>query len=293
MLSGALLFLGLLGLLGGPAACRSPSDDLAPPAPSDAGEDMAGSAVTDLGIRDASGPEDAGGDDLGPSDPCADTPFPEDALAYYRLDGPAPEAGPGGVLTRALNAASAPDRRGDPAGAIRLESGSIELGAVFEGLRLPVSLSVWIQPDDEAEGRFRMVLETADTSGLPGAPTYRGLWLQLSPSGTVGASFGNGGPANPTGRRSVFSTDAVPATGWVHVAAVLVDPMTMELYVGGEGPVEAGLSGDARFLVPGPGRAYLGGTGRGDSEAYSGALDDLRIFLRRLDACEIERLAEE
>ncbi|MFP4314260.1 MAG: LamG-like jellyroll fold domain-containing protein, partial [Alphaproteobacteria bacterium] len=151
---------------------------------------------------------------------------------------------------------------------------------------LPVTLSVWIHPNDLSS--LQTVLMTDDWADE--GSNYYGIAMQIGSNGTVSASFGDGtGSLDNDRRTKVSNTGLINVGQWHHVVAVIQDSSNMDLYVNG---VSAGgsFSGTASSLAyQATSQPKLSSI---NSQIFNGRLDDVRMYNRVLSAAEIGDLYE-
>ncbi|MEO0471527.1 MAG: LamG-like jellyroll fold domain-containing protein, partial [Bacteroidota bacterium] len=185
------------------------------------------------------------------------------------------------------------DRFGNPKSAIRFD-GTDDYLRYENNNQLhpsfPMTVAAWVKRADN--GRFHIFRNDFREN------RYDGIAFQVTGSGTIAITVGDGGLLGPGSRKSAIGTTQLNQTHWYHVTAVLHNLNQFELYVNG-------VNENASMDPNGTGSAltYHGGQGAsGVSDNSSvansplqysaGTLDDLRLYDRALSAAEVNTLAE-
>lgn len=205
---------------------------------------------------------------------------PPAPVAYYPFDGNAvDEMNPGrrGIVRGAM---LTQDRFGNPYAAYHLEPGNvIDLGDILNDVEAPLTISVWLYVTGTAPPYS---IFNSDRKPFQRPTEYYGFFLTIGSKRVFGVGYGDSGRENPRSRRSLESAINVPLGRWIHVAAVIQGPRTMELYVDGQ-DVSGAYSGSGGPMVHSDRPAVVGGE-------YQGKIDDLMIFDRALSEEEIQHL---
>jgi len=149
----------------------------------------------------------------------------------------------------------------------------------------PLSVSMWIKMD--TLGTYPIFTNNFDNN------IYNGIWVSVLPSGEVAACYGNGGPCNSTGRKTITTDSSVVILGkWLHIVAVYEDYSAMNLYVDGQ-KMSCAISGYADYLNYSFGSAYIGQKDGNDWNPplfFRGNVDDLSLYYQALDSAEVDSL---
>ena len=138
------------------------------------------------------------------------------------------------------------------------------------------TVAAWVRRDDAAGAR-QTVLAYKERDDCGFVLALNGTDAQPSRRLQRGRYVGHG---------SGWDVDAVPAATWVHLAASY-DGATLRLYRDGDLVAETAAPGAlAQCAVD----SAVGSNPAGNADFFSGALDDVRVYGRALDAAEIETL---
>ncbi|MEK7090561.1 MAG: LamG-like jellyroll fold domain-containing protein, partial [Patescibacteria group bacterium] len=166
----------------------------------------------------------------------------------------------------------------------------VNLGTRIGPDNLPVTISGWINTTNvsASEGIF----STDKTQAS--AHNHTGIWFNISQftAGVIDVSFGADTNCGPSGRRTKTGTTVLSANQWYHVAAVVGGATDMSLYINGvdDGGTYAGTGGSIVYS------GNVGSVGKitncadGTDIAFSGLIDDVRVYNRALSKDEIKRL---
>ncbi len=251
---------------------------------------------TDDAGADAGGP-DAGGPDAGGADaggPVGDV-GPVVAFSFDELfgavahDGVAGLAGP--VAGREDNAAYIEDGR--YRGAMDVSDGRLNIGYLadqglpYGGDMSAFSVCAWVRTSTPAAGDWQVVYQTGGATN--------GLVLGLSPAGVPAALARRTDPLSEV--LLAGSTDVPPDT-WTHLCASFGDG-AFRLYADGvmvdeELPSEAtfslGVVGQGLGRINGMSSTFTGSNPAGSTEQFTGAIDDVQLFLGTLDDADIVKV---
>jgi hypothetical protein len=216
-----------------------------------------------------------------PSHTClADRP-----VAWYRLDGNALDAGPGGVHGTVSGPVGTADRNGAANGALQFDGSDdfIDLGERFHDLTVPFTVAAWVQASAGGLGEFRSIFATDDEPGR-----YAGAWFMISPTGQLSMSYASGGSTTSANRRTVESLAPIPTDRWLHVAATVRGPEDMTLYVNGN-PISSAYSGTGGALLHTNNSPARIGAFRliAANRPWLGGIDDVRLYDCSLGAGEV------
>jgi hypothetical protein len=211
---------------------------------------------------------------------------PSNALqAWYRMNGSGADTSGyarGGQLRGPVPVA---DRYGTPGAALGFDGidDLIDIGLpLFGSLGVPFSVALWAYQPAAARGDWRSIFATDDGLGV-----YAGVWLQVSPTGELQVSLGDGGPVGPGSRRTVDSKTAIPTDRWTHLAATVRGPTDMTLYVDGTA-VGGTYSGAGGPLAHTNAPARIGAFSLiAANRPWLGRLDELRVYSCSLSAAEV------
>lgn len=167
------------------------------------------------------------------------------------------------------------------------DSGHVDVGDVFNGIALPLTLAAWVYVEPSATST-QMVVVALDSSPATG---YAGAWLSVNAqAGTVAAGFGDAGGTGPSDRHGK-SADGVTKGEWVHLAAVIGGPNDVTLYVDGV-DVGGGYSGTASSMAFTAAPMLIGQSWWGGYDGhFDGRIDEVRVYGRALEDLEVAELA--
>jgi len=145
---------------------------------------------------------------------------------------------------------------------------------------LPVTLSAWFRTEDAG---VRQNIITTDT-----VSPYYGIWLQVSTTGKISISYGDGGTPGPESRRTKDGATTLSANTWYNVTVVINGPTDINIYLNGvdDGGTYSG-TGDA--LTYSTGEMFIGQASASNS-VFDGSIDEVRMYNRALSADEVTRL---
>ncbi|KAB2809784.1 LamG-like jellyroll fold domain-containing protein [Phaeocystidibacter luteus] len=161
----------------------------------------------------------------------------------------------------------------------------VDLGPNLQSMTLPITVCMWVNPDQASHKTVFASNATATQS------TYHGVWLNVG-SDRVGLHMGNGTGGFGSSSRStylvMFPNDFYGE--WIHIAAVYRGIGNMDLYINGE--IQSGsYSGTtAAWSNSFSGNAWLG---KGQSDLtgyYTGEVDNFSVWGRELTITEIRDL---
>ncbi|MCD9019109.1 LamG-like jellyroll fold domain-containing protein [Parachryseolinea silvisoli] len=160
----------------------------------------------------------------------------------------------------------------------------VDLGNIYDDVKLPLTISVWTNLDNSASG-LNPIFTSQDNS-----PLYNGFWFQMSEN-NFSVEYGDGqGEDNPAYRRAISSTVGNKRGRWIHLTAVMRGATDMDLYLNGV-RVNGNPSGSSDLPMASnfPNDVAKIGYYVTNSTVYrfKGMLDDLRIWDRALTETEI------
>ncbi|MEL7338872.1 MAG: LamG-like jellyroll fold domain-containing protein [Bacteroidota bacterium] len=205
-------------------------------------------------------------------------------IAWYPFDGDAQDYS-GNANHGTINGASlTTDRFGNPNSAYQFNGSSNFISFTNQqNFRpdFPITISAWVKIDDYGNN---VIFNNDFTFG-----EHRGFWLNIV-NGNLYISYGNGGAADPLGRRSIGGNTLLQLNQWYHVTGIVRNTTDMELYLNGKR--ECGTySGIADSLVYST-NAGISGRGTNLNSYYRGSIDEIRFYNRVLDKSEIRILAD-
>jgi hypothetical protein len=214
------------------------------------------------------------------------TPSQPDALAFHLPLDDAPDASDVGSLalvelaeqgaTATCTGGACPDFNvpGQVGSAVRLDGQEDTLVLNDHDIFTTTTVAAWIKLND-ATGVRQTVLAYKEQADC-------GFVLALDGAGDQPYAAFNVDGAWAT----VADADALPVDTWVHLAASY-DGATLHLYRDGDLVAETTVPGALAQCTAG---SAIGSNPAGNADFFSGALDDLRVYRRALDAAEIETL---
>lgn len=145
----------------------------------------------------------------------------------------------------------------------------------------PITITAWVLIDDFGNN---VAFNNDFTFG-----THRGFWLNIV-NGNLYISYGDGGAANSSHRRSIGGITVFQTGQWYHVTGIIRGQNDMKLYINGkrECGTYSGFGGVLNYS-PNPG---ISGRGVSPSSYYNGKIDEIRFYNRALDKSEIRILAD-
>jgi hypothetical protein len=146
---------------------------------------------------------------------------------------------------------------------------------------LPVTFSAWIRLSSVGSARYIIALDDQTYK-------YYGIWFYIEATNNVATSYGDGGTAGPSNRRTKVGTTALNADTWYHVAAVIKGPTDMALYV--DGVDDEGIYSGTGGSVAYSGSFSLIGIRHDLELSFDGKIDEVRIYDRALTAHEMWEL---
>jgi hypothetical protein len=184
----------------------------------------------------------------------------------------------------------APDRLGNPTGALSFDGVNdyVDFGDAPD-LRIgyPMTVAAWIRL---RPGSLGSVFRNNYVENR-----YQGLLVTAQADVPLRVQVGDGDCTCPSGRRGLTGTTVLSPGVWTHVAAVVLSPTDMQLYVNGIDDQAVAGDGTGGPMEYGVGRATLGIE---DSSNFlpphflSGEVDDLCFFGRALTPAEVLDLAD-
>jgi hypothetical protein len=144
---------------------------------------------------------------------------------------------------------------------------------------LPVTISTWIKLENLGQNQY--ILDLDKELGW-----HSGIWFFVRDENSLTIGYGDGGSSGPWSRRSKVGTSTLDAGIWYHVAAVLVAPTDLTIYINGEddGGVYGGTGGDLAYRNK---ESFIG-TLSTDRHFFNGIIDEMVIYDRALSAQEIQ-----
>lgn len=152
---------------------------------------------------------------------------------------------------------------------------------------LPMSFAFWVKFDDLDVVKTYIFDTDFDQNN------HSGVWMNLTPAGTLTISYGDAyGNTTPYNRRTFIGSTQIEIFNWYYVIGIIRGPGDMDIYVNGveeEGYYE-GSGGDIGYTD------CQGNLGRIDGSVgvspyyFQGFLDDFRYWNRALDIEEIDSL---
>jgi hypothetical protein len=103
----------------------------------------------------------------------------------------------------------------------------INLGNVYDDLKLPLTISAWVNID-QSVSTWAPVFVSQDNSSI-----YNGFWFIVQPT-RMSIGYGGGEGENNEAFRRSKAADFLPIGGrWVHLCAVIRGAIDMDLYING------------------------------------------------------------
>jgi len=212
-------------------------------------------------------------------------------IAWYPFTGNANDASANGNNGTVVGAQLTSDRNNVPNQAY-LFNGTSDYINIGPGVKpnFPLTVTAWIYPTSSSGWQTIFRSGTFNSSG-----SYSGVMLSYVGGGYLYTYIGSG-PYSPTTYRNWTMTQGViPANAWTHVAVVWVGFDTMKFYVNGSlQPARYDPTGSASTIVN---TATDGAIGKRDDlsnpQAFTGKLDEIRVYSRELTPSEINTLAIE
>jgi hypothetical protein len=122
---------------------------------------------------------------------------------------------------------------------------------------------------------------------IPGT-NYDGAIFNVPVTGIWQASVGDGGPTNPSNRRTKATNQIVPFGTWHHIAAVVNSATSMKLYIDcAEVPGSYSGTGSGLVYTPNGQGMIARGNGGGGENYLNADLDEMRFYDRALTDQEI------
>ena len=213
----------------------------------------------------------------------------EGLLAFYPFDGNAKDATSGAFHGVVSGAVQTSDRFGNLNSAYQFDGVDdyIDLG---DSSKLkppfPLSIAMWVRVDQI--GSSRAPFTNSFDVGI-----NTGAWIAFaSDRGRAAISFGDGGPAGRTSRRTKIGATPLEEGRWYHVVGVIRNEEDMSVFI--DGRDDGGeYEGPATSMVYGPGPVSLGRryTGQFDPPVYfQGAIDELALYNKALTVSEVQQL---
>lgn len=145
----------------------------------------------------------------------------------------------------------------------------------------PITITAWVKINDYGNN---VIFNNDFSSGV-----HYGFWLNIV-NGNLYISYGNGGPANPSGRRSIGGGTLLQLNQWYHVAGIVRAENDMELFINGKR--ECGTYSGTGGPLNTTSGAGTSGRGTNTGSFYHGNIDEIRFYSRDLDKSEIRLLAD-
>ena len=162
----------------------------------------------------------------------------------------------------------------------------IDLGNIYDGVVLPITISAWIYIEPEASIITLPIFDSQDNSSL-----YNGFTLSISTIPHIGFTYGDGqGGNNPAFRRAKAGYFKNLTGRWVHVAATARSGVDMDVYLNGFN-LGGEYQGSSNLPMNSNSPAEVAKIGfwfsNGNTFRFKGIMDELRIWNRSLFQQEI------
>jgi len=190
----------------------------------------------------------------------------------------------------AFGASLTPDFTGNPVGAYHLDGSEINMGrsSVLKP-ELPITVSMLVNHSCLISTGCVLFENDSDTG-----TSYSGVTVLLTGGFGLYAQYGDGGNASSVTRRSASVPSFVSGGSWHHIAVVFVSSSDFRFYLDGvqfdPGDVNYDGSGDPLLYEREPMRIGQAGSLGGSFAAYTGDVDDIRIYDKALTSGEIAEL---
>ncbi|MFK7923520.1 MAG: LamG-like jellyroll fold domain-containing protein [Bacteroidia bacterium] len=212
-------------------------------------------------------------------------------IAWYPFDGDALDYSGNGNHGTVNGPVLTTDRFGNPNSAYQFDG----IDDFIEYLanqnfkpQLPITISAWVL---RANASYNPVFFNNFQENL-----YSGVWLNIPPSGTISAAFGDGGLVSPSSRRTKAGTTSLLQNRWYHLSIIIRNATDMDIFINGKRDCGT-YNGTGGLLT------YLntnGSSGHSDGSAqpntgdffFKGKMDEIRFYSRELDKSEIRILAD-
>ncbi|NVK26723.1 MAG: gliding motility-associated C-terminal domain-containing protein [Flavobacteriia bacterium] len=171
-----------------------------------------------------------------------------------------------------------------PGNAIEFDGQSdyIDLGPNLQNITLPLTVTMWVKPDNQTLRTVFASNKTATQSN------YHGVWINIA-NDRIALNMGAGsGGFSASGRSSYLVTFPSDFHGeWIHVVAVFRGMGDMVVYVNGDVLAGSYTGSGSSWSNAQSGNAWLG---QGRSTVYNnwgGSVDNLSVWERELNITEI------
>lgn len=208
-------------------------------------------------------------------------------IVFYRFNGNSQDASGNGNDGIPYGPVSGPDRFGRPDSAYYFDGVNDYLDVLNNQklhAQLPITTTAWVNINSTtlANNIFANCFVNYQ---------FNGITFIIDGNGHVTFNIGDGGGANPNGRRTKSGTTTLQLGSWYHVATVCRGPQDMDIYVNGKRDcgTYSGSGGSLSYAA-----GQMGRVGKGssvDQPFFDGAIDDLRFYNRELSKSEIRELA--
>lgn len=147
----------------------------------------------------------------------------------------------------------------------------------------PMTVSAWVYVSDSTDAGQIFFANDADAS------KYSGIWMGIGLDGKINLNTGNGAGAGVWERKSGVSSTVITSNQWHHVIGVFNSSTNFEMYL--DGAVET-----LTYTGNGGGMVYLGNSASigkrpfSPSAHFEGAIDDVKLWARKLTSVEIGAL---
>jgi hypothetical protein len=167
----------------------------------------------------------------------------------------------------------------------------IDLGNIYDDLKLPVTISAWIWLDSTATSTSGSIPFFDSQEGLP---MYNGFTFVTSNISNIGIAYGDGRGENHKAYRRAKSGLFSPTNGrWVNYTGVIRSGDDMSVYFNGV-DVGGSYAGESDFPMNSysPNETAKVGLNRqnGITFRFKGKIDELRIWNRSLTTEEIQKM---
>ncbi|MEQ1561449.1 MAG: LamG domain-containing protein, partial [Nitrospira sp.] len=152
---------------------------------------------------------------------------------------------------------------------------------------LPFALSVWVKIRSLPSVNYNIIATDAHT----GSSIYSGSGIWINSDGSVEIDYGDSISTGGSNHRRTKLSGAglITANTWYHIVAVARGATDMNLYVNGV-DVGGSYSGTGNAQVFSSDTAKIGSNAWGTLNAFSGSIDDARVYNRALSAGEVYAL---
>lgn len=182
-----------------------------------------------------------------------------------------------------INCSLTDDYYGTPDNAYEFNGATsyLEIPYSYTELTTPFSISAWVNKS-EINVHEHIFTSSSDVNN------YSGIYLSVNASGNVQISYGDGGLAGSSSRRTKKTNSSIPINEWICITVVVNGPNDMQIYVNSvdQGGTYSGTGGN---LVNGQGNAMIGRSAH-NLNYWSGMIDEVRLYNRALTNDELAQV---